>query len=195
MSKVSMAFIPRLFLAVLCSLAAPGNFSAQLVRTQASPGQQFSLAFGTVVTNGVPGPGAGVLSEALEQDHYTFTATAGETLFFHDRGADPNIDWALFDSNNQQIFRDRLDGFFSGRVTFQNSGTYEVRVFSAGDGTATGRYSFEVHDPQDQVFNLALGLIVTNNVPGAGAGRLDIPGQIDSYRFSATAGQTLFFHD
>jgi hypothetical protein len=60
------------------------------------------------VTNGVPGAGAGSLAVAQEQDVYAISATAGQTLFFRDLGANVNIDWALFDSNNQQVFRDRL---------------------------------------------------------------------------------------
>src|SRR5206468_1535248 len=75
----------------------------------APPGERFTITVGQAVTNGVPGAGAGGLAVAQEQDVYTFSANAGQTLFFRDLGADhPNIDWALFDANNQQVFRDRL---------------------------------------------------------------------------------------
>ncbi len=167
-------------------------------RSQAAspPGDRFNIAVGQVVTNGVPGVGAGALAVAQEQDVYAISAVAGQTLFFRDFGADAsNIDWALFDANNQQIFRDRLDGFAPGRYSFASSGSYEIRVLSAADGSATGHYSFVVLDPQDETFNLPIGTTITNNVPAGGAGRLSVPGQYDSYSMTVSAGQKIYFQD
>src|SRR5436190_18239333 len=159
------------------------------------PGERFNVTVGLVVTNGIPGAGAGSLAVAQEQDVYTFSATAGQTLYFRELGASVNIDWALFDSNNQQLFRDRLNNDSHGRVTLTLGGNYELRVFSTADGTFTGPYSFVVLDPQDETFNVPLGTSVTNNIPATGAGRLSIPGQYDIYPVTVSAGQQIYFRD
>ena len=112
--------------------------------------QRFLLALGQVVTNGVPGAGAGNLEIPGTVDFYSVNATAGQVLYFHDLGATARLDWALFDSKGALLFRDRLDGISPGRVQFPATGTYELRIFSADDLTHTGTYSFELDDAAGQ---------------------------------------------
>ncbi len=169
-----------------------GNYSFAVLD---APDTVFNLPFNVVVTNGVPGPGAGVLETAGQVDAYRFNASAGTALYFNDLGADPQIDWALYDSGGQQIFRDRLDGFSPGRFSLPTAGAYEVRVFGASDGSATGKYSFSVLAPIQQEFTITVGSTVTNNAPGPGAGVINASGEQDIYDFQVPAGRTVYLRD
>lgn len=44
-------------------------------------------------------------------------------------------------------------------------------------------------------FNISIGSTVEEDSPAAGAGRLDSRSEVDTYRFSATAGQLVFFEE
>jgi hypothetical protein len=70
-----------------------------------------------------------------------------------------------------------------------------MRVFAQSNNTNhVGTYSIRVRAiPADQYFAIQPGDTVTNNIPLAGAGIIDVPGAQDFYTFSGTAGQGITF--
>ena len=45
----------------------------------------------------------------------------------------------------------------------------------------------------DEFFGYALGDVVSDGVPSAGAGNIETPGSTDTYSFTGTAGQSVYF--
>ncbi len=185
--KIEFAWI-KLSLAVGIAFLAPLNASAEV----------FAIAIGDTISDGVPGVGAGRLLAAKDDDVYTFAATAGQLVFIEGLSQDAafkrNLRWSLIKPSGLAIF----SGYFSGpqgRKLLTESGTYKVRVFSDGtDPTWIGSYSFRVTPiPPDQTFPYAIGNLVSNNVPAAGAGRLEMGGSEDNFTFTAIAGHLVFF--
>src|ERR1035441_2704799 len=71
-------------------------------------------------------------------------------------------------------------------------GLYRLRVYS--DTDATGSYSFKVSNVVDQTVNLAVGTLVTNGAPSAGAGNLETPGAYDDYLFAVPTNRVVYFN-
>jgi hypothetical protein len=159
---------------------------------------EFAISIGDTVSDGVPGPGAGRLATAKEEDFYTFTATAAQLVFFESLSQDPafkgSLRWQLIQPSGRIVF----GSFFSnrqGRTVLPEAGTYKIRVYSDGiDPSWVGPYSFRTFPiPPDQTFPFAIGNVVSDGVPAAGAGRLEVAGSEDNYIFTAAAGQLAFF--
>ena len=176
------------WLSLFILLAVPGFVSAQ----------EFTFVIGDTVSDGVPGVGAGRLSTAKESDFYTFTATAGELAFFEALSQDAtfkgSLRWQLLAPSGAVVFT----SFFTnarGRTVLTEPGAYKIRVYTDGtDPTWVGAYSFRVLPiPPDQTFAYTLGGDVSDGVPAAGAGRLEVAGAEDNYQFTATTGQLAFF--
>ena len=71
-------------------------------------------------------------------------------------------------------------------------GVYQVIV--GGDQSATGTYGFQLWNiPPVQIFDIAIGGSVAKDLPAAGAGNIETPGVRDVYRFTGTAGQSVYF--
>jgi hypothetical protein len=176
---------------------AIGTYAFQVMPVVPQP---FALPLGVIVTNGVPGPGAGSIETPGALDVFTFTATTGESLYFDaltGNPCDPKLRWKCVGPTNQVLF----DQWFAGtpgcsngdpgNFTLPTSGTYTVTVYGGTD--ATGTYAFNVVPALTQSFSVIRDQIVTNGVPGPGAGVIETAGAHDSYSFSATAGQTVYF--
>ena len=157
------------------------------------PPQQFAIAIGDVISNGVPGPGAGNIETPGVEDVYTFTAQAGQRVYF-DVQASINsgfINWRVVDSAGDVVFS--LDRFSdSGPHVLSRGGTYTLTV--DGDGDHTSTYRFQLWDvPPPDEFTIAIGEVISNGVPGPGAGNIETPGVEDVYTFTAQAGQRVYF--
>ncbi len=158
--------------------------------------QTFTINIGDTVTNGLPGPGAGVIESPGGHDIYTFMASPGQQVYFEDRGSTgSNIRYDVYDSRNTWLFGEWLNGNQDvGRQTLALGGAYTIVV--SGSANDTGDYSFKLWSvPPDQSFALSVGDTITNGLPAPGAGNIEIPGARDIYTFNASAGQTLFFQD
>src|SRR5262245_3691661 len=97
--------------------------------------EEFTISIGDTVSDGIPGPGAGRLATAKEEDFYTFTAAAGQLAFFESLGQDPafkgSLRWQLIKPSGGIVF----GSFFSsqrGRTVLPEAGTYRIRVYSDG---------------------------------------------------------------
>ncbi|MBN8248588.1 MAG: hypothetical protein J0L84_14255 [Verrucomicrobia bacterium] len=157
----------------------------------------FEITIGDRVSENLPAPGAGRLAESTEEDSYTFVATAGQLAFFepieHRGGFAGRLRWQLLRPGGAILF----GGFFSnpvGRTALPESGTYRLRVYTDGtDPGWTGTYSFRVLPiPPDTTFEYEIGTVVSDGVPIAGAGRLEVAGAEDHYLFPGAAGQLVF---
>jgi hypothetical protein len=163
-----------------------------------APDQTFPYTIGTLVTNGIPTAGAGRLEDPGAEDRYTFSGTAGQIIFFESLNQAPafanNLRWQLIRPNGLTVF----SSFFSntqGRTVLPDTGEYTIRIFTAAnDSKWFGDYSFRTQGiAQDQTFPYSIGTVVSDGVPSPGAGKLEEPGAVDTYTFTATAGEVVFF--
>jgi len=179
-------------------VTGPYSFSLSNVVDQA-----FTIAIGSIVTNGVPAPGAGRLQSAGADDLYTFAANAGQSVHFSDRDASPRVaSWRLVAPGGTQLFNDTLNGADPGTFTLPTTGTYNLHVRN-NSAQASVAYSFALLDngtnsvspSATDRFTIAIGDTVTNAVPGPGAGNLETAGALDIYTFTSGVGQVVFFED
>jgi hypothetical protein len=153
----------------------------------------YPIAIGDTVSDGIPAPGAGKIETPGTSDSYTFTARAGQTIYVdYLNGGSGNQRWKLADSSGATVFS---EGFFfdPGVVTLTQGGVYTLTVGNP-QTDVTGSYRFHLWDvPASQSFDIAIGDTVSDGVPGSGAGRIETPGVTDVYRFTAAAGQVVYF--
>jgi len=135
-----------------------------------------------------PTPGAGRIETPDAIDRYLFTVAPGTALalkpespctFGHYAGS-----WELR-GPSQTIGGNALCGG-DERMVLQNGGTYGL-TFSPGE---TGEYAFVLVQLTDDVqsYTLNIGDHVAPDKPGPGAGRIEMPGSLDRYTFTAEAG-------
>ena len=94
------------------------------------PADQFSLAVGDTVSDGVPGAGAGNIESPGVFDQYTFTATPGQQVFFSLLGND-GLTYATFkvtDSTGAVLVDQCLGCGEPGVRTLTEGGTYTITV-------------------------------------------------------------------
>jgi hypothetical protein len=116
------------------------------------PPDEFTIAIGDTVSDGVPAPGAGNIESPGVKDVYTFNATAGQKVFFALSGVPPalvQVNWKLTAPDDTVIF-DRIlnccGGADAGEFTLAQTGTYTITVGDDSDA-GTGTYSFELRVP------------------------------------------------
>lgn len=162
--------------------------------------ENFSIQVSDTVSDGVPGIGAGRITVNTENDYYTFTGTVGQNIFVEEISAAASLAgwlrWELKSPGNVTVFSSYLDNNNDlGRRTLPETGSYTLRVWvGAANAAYIGTYSFRLRAvPADPTFAIQLGDTITNNVPAAGAGNIEVPGAWDYYTFNATNGQLAFF--
>jgi len=170
-----------------------------LITAKAFAVDQFAIQIGDTVSDGVPAVGAGRIDVNTDYDLYTFTATNGQALFFEELGNSGTfggyLRWELKAPSGALVFNTFLDSTSIGRQTVPENGTYTLRVYvNTVNPAYIGTYSFRIRAiPPDHTFAVQIGDTITNGVPGAGAGNIEVPGAWDYYTFTANAGQLAFF--
>ena len=159
---------------------------------------EFSIAIGDEISNGAPAPGAGIIEEPGSQDLYTFSAQAGQRVYFQvleTPATGSLIDLYLADNLGNQLFYGCLQCGDPGTTRLDRGGTYTLTVGSEDPATAgTGAYRIKLWElPPADTFAINLEDEVSNGVPGPGAGTIEIPGATDVYTFSAQPGQRVYF--
>jgi len=161
---------------------ATGTYSFQL--WDVPPVNTLDLTLPDDAHERVVGAGTGDIETPSVVDEYTLEVSAGQTIYFDGVESASSIRWNVFDSDNTQLIsltysvnRDL------GSLTFDDAGTYTIRVW--GEGDATGTYSFQLWDVPP-VNSLTL-------TTGTGSGDIETPGVIDEYALEVTAGQTIYF--
>lgn len=174
--------------------ANTGTYSFQI--TNIPPPDTFAIAIGDIVSDGVPGPGAGNIESPGVFDEYTFTGSAGQSVFFNvlSHTGLTLLDYKLIAPDESVVASSAFGISEIATVELPQAGTYTVRVGEAA-ADATGTYSFQITNiPPPDTFAIAIGDTVSDGVPGAGAGNIEVPGAFDEYSFSGTAGQSIFFN-
>ena len=171
--------------------SATGTYNFRI--TNIPPPDTFTIAIGDTVSNGVPGPGAGNIEVAGASNVYSFSATAGQQVYFDGNplgGSASGVRWTLRDPSNNVIFQNFFISSDGGAETLPVAGTYTITTLA--DLTQTGTYNFRITNiPPPDTFTIAIGDTVSNGVPGAGAGNIEVAGASNVYSFSAdrrTAG-------
>jgi hypothetical protein len=126
-------------------------------------------------------------------DTFTFSAAAGQRLFFHlpPDSFRPIVYRSLLDPN-YQVMREGNLGSVLGAITLTNAGIYSFFIGGITFFTDTGPYQLPVTEvPPPQEFNVAIGTTISPNQPGLGAGTIEAAGAKDVYWFNATAGQAI----
>jgi hypothetical protein len=189
--QVSLALTGPYTLTVSGSNAtSTGTYSFRLLEVPAP--QQFAIAFGDTVSDGVPTPGAGNLEAPGAVDIYTFDAVTGqEAIFDILSGSNVQIGWRLLTPNNQILF-DTIIG--DRQLILNQTGTYTLTVRGNGPDRF-GLYSFRLLEAPaaPQQFVIGFGDTVSDGMPAPGAGNLEAPGAVDLYTFDAVAGQEAIF--
>ncbi len=169
--------------------ATTGTYAYDLVLVP--PAEQFVIGFGDVVSEGVPGPGAGSVDTPGAEDRYAFDGVASQTIVFdHLAGRNVFIGWTLEAPDGTTVF----ESFIGDRqVVLPLTGAYTLTL--RGNGVDdTGTYSFVLLlAPGSEVFSISIGDTVSDGVPATGAGHLEGPGSTDVYSFSGLAGQGVSF--
>jgi tRNA A-37 threonylcarbamoyl transferase component Bud32 len=112
------------------------------------PPETFSISIGSEISNGVPGPGAGNMETAGAEDIYTFTAKAGQTVFFQagnktlDKSGMQTI-WTLTDERGAKLFSKCIGCGNPGEILLDYGGTYTITVGS-DDHVELGTYTFKL---------------------------------------------------
>jgi len=77
-------------------------------RNEAAAYKLSPTAIGTVVSDGIPVAGAGNLEDPGAEDNYTFTATAGEIVFFESiqqaAAFQNSLRWQLLAPDGKMVF-------------------------------------------------------------------------------------------
>jgi hypothetical protein len=117
-----------------------GTYSFQLLEVPPVV-DEFTIAFGDTVSNGVPAPGAGNIESPGAIDRYRFEATAGKVAVFDVLAGDTNVvRWSLQAPDGSIVF----DEFFvDNDVALTQTGTYVVTVRGL-QITDVGTYSFQL---------------------------------------------------
>jgi hypothetical protein len=143
----------------------------------------------------------GTISAPSEVVRYRFEAVPRTRVFFYGRraggecGRNATFTWSLAPTRGPAVFRDRplyIAGFCSwwGPVVLERGGTYVLTVRTAHG--ATGAYAFTAWEPRVDEFHVRLETSVTPGSPARGAGRIEVPGSVDRYRFHAPPRTRLF---
>jgi hypothetical protein len=134
-----------------------------------------NIAIGDIVSDSI--------AVAGETDEWLFDATAGQPVYFDAQaGSRFTFNWSLTDPLGAQVFSDQLRD--QGIIELALTGTYSLTV--TANGASTGPYQFQLHEvPVNPPVPITFGDIVN--------GAIDVPGEIDTYTFDATAGQRAFF--
>jgi hypothetical protein len=125
---------------------------------------------------------------------YTFTAEAGDAVYFDALSGSTDLRWSLSDADDQFVFQSQWtrDTDDPGRYVLMRGGEYTLTFF--GSQATIGEFQFVLWDvPETVTYDLEIGDIVSLDEPAEGAGVIVVPGEIDEYQFTANAGSTLYF--
>jgi tRNA A-37 threonylcarbamoyl transferase component Bud32 len=126
---------------------ATGSYGIKL--WDVPPSDAFEIDIGDLIQEDDPGPGAGSIESPGAKDEYTFTAEAGETVYFHivqPPQTSELITWRLIDDTGNEIFNTCLQCGDPGEFTLDLGGTYTILVGN-DTGAAVGTYQIKIYTP------------------------------------------------
>jgi len=175
--------------------ASTGTYELQLFAVAAP--SQYSIKIGDTIKEAAPGAGAGVIESPGAEDIYSFNAAPRQSVYFRVWEFSTGlsyIKWKLIDDNGMEVFDSCLGCSEPGAQLLVRGGVYTLTVGNQKD-PSTGTYRLQLSNiPPPDRFSIKIGDRIKPGVPGAGAGRIEIPGAEDVYQFSAAPGQKVYFH-
>ena len=175
---------------------APSSHETQPHKKVAPPQGAFTIKIGDSIDDGVPGPGAGAIETSYGEDVYVFTAAPGQRVYFRMVRFSTGmsfIRWRLVDDAGAEIFSTCLGCTEPGVQILSRGGTYTLTVGSNNDAS-TGTYQLRLFNvPAPSQFSVKIGDEIKEDVPGPGAGAIEVPGAEDIYTFTAAARQRVYF--
>ncbi|TVQ51238.1 MAG: hypothetical protein EA377_13075 [Phycisphaerales bacterium] len=153
----------------------------------------FTIGFDEIVSDGVPGLGAGNIERPGAMDLYTLNVTEATTVFFDHMNSSCAIRWTAEAPDGSFLFSNQaMCSGHPGLRELDQLGEYTITVF--GNQNATGTYSFKVWSvPEPDTFTITLDQVISLNDPGPGAGNIEQPGAVDIYTLSIAEPLTVFF--
>ncbi|NEO47936.1 MAG: hypothetical protein F6K55_28985, partial [Moorea sp. SIO4A3] len=124
----------------------------------------------------------GTLEPGTETDLFKFTGTTGQKLFLEDNGSQSGGSVILYGPGNQFITSVSLSG--NREITLPGDGEY-ILAIEGFSGEQTLNYSFQVVTPETITTPLTLGETISSSISE--------PGEQDTFTFSGTPGQRLYF--
>jgi RHS repeat-associated protein len=166
-------------LTVLGEGGATGTYTFRLL--EVIDGAPVAIGVGDTVSGSIDVPG--------QKDVYSFTALTDQIVHL-DQTATSNLlglNWILEDSLGREVLPRTTSLADAGPFTLMG-GDYRLTVL--GEGGATGTYSFDLLDQGTGGFSpsgtpIAIGDVVMGSISASG--------EIDTYTFSVSAGQRLYF--
>jgi hypothetical protein len=127
---------------------ATGTYRLQLFNV--APAQRFAIKVGDTIKENTPRPGAGTIETPGVKDVYTFSAEAGQRVYFrmieYGRGMGA-IEWKLADPESASVFETRFSYTEPGVQVLRKAGTYTMTVGSDRE-PATGTYRLQLTNAQ-----------------------------------------------
>jgi hypothetical protein len=136
-----------------------------------------ALTLGATASSTLANPG--------DQQTYTFTGTAGQSLFYDGLSADGGLNAQLVDTFGNVVGVNTAPQNDQGPFTLTQSGTY--RLVISGSGASVGAFSFRV-----------LNLSAATTLPLDGSttsGTLDPGTSTNLYRFTGSAGERIYLQN
>jgi hypothetical protein len=161
---------------------------------EVAPPEGFEIGLDEEISRDTPATGAGYIENPGSHDLYTFSAEAGQVVYFQvveqPRTGDV-INWRVEDEAGTVLFDNCLQCGDPGLVTLERGGLYTLTVGNQ-NSHGVGTYVFKVWQvaPPDE-FSINIGDMIAKDKPGPGAGYIESPGAQDIYTFTGTAGQTV----
>jgi hypothetical protein len=191
---LSIGVVALLIIMVL--FIAARSFFSNSISSNATT-DEFQISIGDDIQSGIPGPGAGLIESAGSKDIYSLVANPGQSIFVHiiePPETNNNILFSMEDDLHTKIFSTCLQCGDPGLLTLERGGEYTLTVGDDSSSAGYGAYRFKIWNvPQPDRFQLEIGTSISKDKPGQGAGNIEVPGALDIYSFTATAGQTILF--
>ncbi|MDP5227659.1 MULTISPECIES: VWD domain-containing protein [Arthrobacter] len=185
------------------SYRQPYAFYAQAV----SLPDVFSLPLnGAQISDGVPGRGAGNLESVVASDVYKFEVPSeGKRLFLEWGSCTSNFQyswtagplWSIYRTSDRHLMASGLCSSGQSISPQLEGGNYTLDLTSDRNLSSWGSYRLTaVFVPDAQVFALPVdGVVVSDGVPGVGAGKLETKASKDTYTLTVPAGGKSLFLD
>ena len=106
----------------------------------------FTIAIGEIVSDGVPGVGAGNIETPGSKNIYEFSATAGQSILLdlQNNTGLAQLNWRLLNPGGAVVFDDNLFLGSRGPFTLTDFGLYTIEIGGEQRVDETGTYQFEL---------------------------------------------------
>ncbi|NJN12163.1 MAG: hypothetical protein HC815_31065, partial [Richelia sp. RM1_1_1] len=132
----------------------------------------------------------GVLTPGSEDDAYRFNGSAGQRLYLETLSSNRNLDWVIYDANNQVIASTPTDNAWNDmEVELPANGQYVLVLRGKGNYNENISYSFRIIRHDSNSTPLTLG---TNSTPNTVNGNISKKGEQNVYTFTSTKGTKLY---